>query len=216
MTILPTPFLFRFLVPVQRQDKLPRSKAPVLSLPENCRIPFPSALDAGPHFARLALAWNPQGLCVEVRVTGKHAQPYCVPEAISASDSISIWIDTRDTQTQHRGSRFCHYFVAMPCGGGDEGQLPFVRQLPVPRAREDAPEADPESLLAEAEPHDDGYRLAVWLPADALHGFDPASQNRLGFYLTVHDTQLGKQVLTVGEEFPYESDPSQWISLELV
>ncbi|SFI66695.1 DOMON domain-containing protein [Planctomicrobium piriforme] len=216
MNIIPSAFLFRYTLPVQRVDRLPRAKPPLLKLPESCALPWPSVLDGGHAFASLAVAWNPEGLGFEINVTGKPGKPFCVPEAISSSDSLLIWIDTRDTQSQHRGSRFCHHFVALPTGGGDSGLEPVIRQLPVPRAREDSPDADPETLLVESEIRKDGYRLAVWLPREALHGYEPGSQSRLGFYAAVHDTNLGLQTLTVGPEFPFEADPSQWVSLEMV
>jgi hypothetical protein len=215
MVLLPAPFLFRFTLPVARQDKLPRGKSPLLSLPASCRVPFPSDLSEGDQFASLALAWNPQGLAIEVAVEGKKQPPRSNPDAVATSDALLIWIDTRDTQTQHRGSRFCHHFIAMPYGEGESGTDPVFRQRPVPRAREDAPETEPELLLAESELSKSGYRLAVWFPKEALHGFEPAAGARLGFYLVVQDNELGRQFLTVGDEFPYDSDPSQWISLEL-
>jgi len=215
MTLIPAPFLFRFTVPVSRMDKLPRGKAPLLKLPASCHVPFPSILASGPDFARLALAWNPQGLVVEVTVEGKKQPVYGDQNSEISSDSVRIWIDTRDTQNQHRGSRFCHHFIAQPMGGGDTGTEPVFRQLPVPRAREEAPFAEEDLLLPEAEITSSGYRLSLWFPRESLHGFDPGPGTRLGFYLVVHDRELGQQVLTVTDDFPYESDPSQWVSLEL-
>jgi hypothetical protein len=215
MSVIPAPFLFRFTLPAARVDRVPRAKPPALFLPDECRVPWPATVGGEKHFAALRLGWNPQGVVVDVTVSGKPRQPFCNPDSIPASDAVLIWIDTRDTQTQHRGSRFCHHFVAMPWGGGDDGQTPVVRQLPVPRAREDAPPVEPESLVGESEIHKTGYRLAVWLPAAALHGFDPSTQRRLGFYLVVQDTELGKAHLSVGDDFPYEGDPSVWLSVEL-
>lgn len=215
MAVIPPAFLFRFTLPVARVDRLPRAKSPQLALPENCGVPFPSLLEGDQPFARLKLAWNPHGLALEVEVEGKRHRPVCHPEDPATSDAVLIWSDTRDTQSQHRGSRFCHHFVAMPWGAGDDGRSPVIMQLPVPRAREDAPTADPDSFLVESAVSKTGYQIGIWLPAEALHGFDPVSQNRLGFYLVVQDRELGKQFLTVGEEFPYEADPSLWISLQL-
>lgn len=215
MSLIPAPFLFRFTLPVSRVDTIPRGKAPLLKLPASCLIPFPSALEGGHQFAQLALAWNPQGLAIEVTVEGKHRPVICDPEASATSDAVLLWIDTRDTQNQHRGSRFCHHFVAMPHGGGDSGTEPFIRQRPVPRAREDAPECDPEAFLTEADLTSTGYRLSLWFPRESLHGFDPDDGTRLGFYLAVHDRELGLQTLSVSEEFPFDSDPSQWVSLAL-
>ena len=215
MTLIPTPFLFRYTIPVRRDDALPRSTTPLLELPDTFRVPVPAALAGTPPFVELSLAWNPQGMACQVRVTGKTRKPRCNPESLANSDAVRIWIDTRDTQSQHRGSRFCHYFVGMPLGGEETGLEPFVRQKPVPRAREEAPLVDDEALLAEAEINETGYRLSIWFPAEALHGDDPGTQPRLGFYVTVQDHDLGHQVLAVDDRFPYESDPSQWLSLEL-
>lgn len=216
MSLVPAPFLFRYTLPVARIEKMPCSKPPLLSLPKNLRLPFPSSLDGGARFAEMGLAWNPRGLLFEITVSGKRNLPFCNPEAIATSDAVLVWIDTRDTQTQHRGSRFCHHFIAMPAGAGESGADPVFRQLPVPRAREDAPDADPDSLLAEADLHQTGYRLALWFPRESLHGFEPGVGTRLGFYVVVQDTELGRQTLTVADEFPFEADPSQWASLELI
>lgn len=213
-TLIPTPLLFHYTFPVMRVDALPRKKAPLLTLPEKCRVVPPSAMDQSP-FAVLKLAWNPHGLAVEIAVSGKCRPPRCRPESIESSDAVHLWIDTRDTQTIHRASRFCHYFVAMPCGSGIKGTAPWIRQFPVARAREDAPRVDPDQLLLEGECTKTGYRLGVWLPREALHGFDTETQRRLGFNAAVHDHELGLQVLTVGDEFPIDADPSLWSSLEL-
>lgn len=215
MSLIPAPFLFRFTLPVARVDVLPRGRAPLLQLPAGCQLPFPSALGSEKQFAQLAMAWNPQGLALEVTVNGKQRPVTCRPDSPAASDLVLIWIDTRDTQNQHRGSRFCHYFMAMPVGGGSSGTEPVVAQLPLPRAREDAPLCDLEALLMESEITPSGYRLSLWFPEETLHGLEPVEGTRLGFYLAVHDRELGRQFLSVPEEFPYDSDPSQWVSLKL-
>lgn len=216
MSIVPAPFLFRFTLPVPRVDKIPRSTAPLLKFPAECFIPFPSVMDRDELFATLSAAWNRHGLAIEVTVQGKKKLPFCDPEAMAASDGVQVWIDTRDTQNQHRASRFCHLFSAMPAGGGDQGTDPVFKQLPVPRAREEAPDADPELLLVEADTSRSGYRLALWFPKESLHGFDPVSGSQLGFYIAIQDGELGRQTLTLSDDFPYEADPSLWASLKLI
>jgi len=215
MEVVPASFLFRFAIPVSRVDRLPRPKAPLLSLPETCNVPWPGDIDGAASPAQLAMAWNPEGLAVQVTVQGKSGPVQVDPDAIPSSDGFLLWIDTRDTQSQHRASRFCHLFAALPGGGGDSGDDPFVRQLPVPRAREDAPEAPADSFLAETVLLKDGYRLSVWFPREALHGYDPATQNRLGFMIHLLDTELGPHCFTVNADFPFDADPSLWVSLEL-
>ena len=216
MTLLPAPFLFRYSIPIQRIDRLPRAKSPLLKLPKTCDLSFPSEIANTQQFARVAMAWNSQGLAISVEVNGKSDWPDCRPESAMTSDRVQLWFDTRDTQNIHRASRYCHQFCLLPIGEGDDGMTPVIQQFPVPRAGEDAPDVDLDSILIESEADEAGYQVAAWFPSESLHGFDPEIYSRLGFYLAIHDQELGQQVLTVGEDFPYQSDPSMWVSLDLV
>lgn len=214
--VLPPRFLFRFAFPAPRADRLPgKPGSRLLEFPTESQFPDVASLDAAPGFAALHAAWNPGGLALSVAVRGKSGPPRCNPERPTTSDGLQVWIDTRCTQNVHRATRFCHYFCLLPGGGGTDGTRPVGMQLPVPRAREDAALCDSGDLRVMSEVRSDGYRLDAWLPAGALHGFDPESQPRLGFYYAVLDSELGTQVLSVGEDFPYSSDPSLWGMLEL-
>ena len=61
----------------------------------------------------------------------------------------------------------------------------------------------------------DGYVLEALIPAEALTGWGPVDHPRLGFAFAVYDRELGVQTYTIGTEFPFESDPSLWATLEL-
>ncbi|HUG94440.1 MAG TPA: hypothetical protein VML55_26655 [Planctomycetaceae bacterium] len=213
--LLPHPFLFRFSIPVRRIAALPRPKPKLLELPDDCRLPDFGVFDAAPPFADVRVAWNEDGFGVSVRVDGKRHPPDCDPERPDESDSLSVWIDTRNTQSIHRASRFCHGFRFFPAGGGRTGNEPAARQMLISQAREDAPQVPADRLHVASQPDSTGYRLEAWLPAEALHGFDPETSPRLGFYYHVRDRELGEQFLTVGPEFPFRHDPSLWSTLEL-
>lgn len=214
--VLPPRFLFRFACSAPRADQLPgKSGSRWLEFPAGSELPDLSSLEGAPGFAVLRVAWNPGGLGIGVEVRGKSAPPRCDPERATTSDGLHLWIDTRCTQNVHRATRFCHFFCLLPRGSGKDGSRALGVQLLVPRAREDAALCDPGDLRVASEVCSDGYRLDAWLPAGVLHGFDPESQPRLGFYYAVVDSELGTQVLSVGEDFPYSSDPSLWGVLEL-
>ncbi|MCA8997047.1 MAG: hypothetical protein KDA80_08675 [Planctomycetaceae bacterium] len=213
-SLIPGPFAFRFTFPVLRVDGVPRAKAPLLSLPDECRIAIPSAMERD-VFADVRLGWNPEGLALEVRVEGKDEKTICNPDRLDISSAIHLMIDTRDTQTIHRASRFCHLFTAMPAGVDSDEDSPMCVQRPIARAREDAPLIDTDLILKEGEITKTSWRLGLWFPKDSLHGFDPEPRTRLGFYLFVTDREMGHQYLTVTGEFPFDSDPSLWCSLEL-
>ena len=60
------------------------------------------------------------------------------------------------------------------------------------------------------------HRTIAYLPAAALHGFDPETSHRLGIAYRLRDRELGEQSLAPGADFPYWEDPSLWTVLELV
>lgn len=211
--VVPHSFLFRYSFPVRRADNLPRKGAPLLGLGEGFTLPDLGALNEGLCFAELRMAWNPGGIGISARVQGKSGLPVCNPTYPAESDGLQVWIDTRNTQSIHRASRFCHHFCALPDGGKRKG--PAAGQLPIARAREEAPLASPEQIRVNCESQRQGYLLEMWLPADVLTGFDPEANPRLGFYALVRDSELGEQFLTVGREFPFSNDPSLWSTVEL-
>ncbi len=83
-------------------------------------------------------------------------------------------------------------------------------------ARENRTLADCEHFDLHSQRFSDGYLLEAWLPAKVLTGYEPAAQPQLGFYYHLQDAELGRQFLTVGQEFPFEQDPSLWSTVELV
>ena len=214
--LIPPEFLFRYTFPVLRVDRLPRRGKRLLNLPKECILPSLADLTNRPRFSELRLAWNQEGLAVCVTVTGKSDPPVCDPDRLGQTDGLRVWLDTRNTQTIHRASRFCHQFELLPSGGGDDGTTPIATAHPIARANEDAPLIDSDLLPIQAETIKNGYRLEAWLPAAGLHGFDPTSQPELGFFYAVNDQQLGLQTLSVGTEFPFPNDPSLWSTLQLV
>lgn len=211
MHVVPPTFLFRYSVPVPRVDPAADLLADAPAFPT-----FDELLDLDerdPAFGRLALGWSERGLGVSVEVTGKrHPVYYDVLEPWE-SDGLAVWFDTRNTGNVHRATRFCHQFALTP-GAAAEDE-PAWRQLPIARAKEEAPEAKPGSVDVTVDLRDDGYRLDAWFSAAALTGYDPESSPRLGFTWHLRDAELGNRYCTVGPDFPFTADPSLWVTIEL-
>ena len=223
--VVPHPFLFRFSFSVKRCDELPkRGKSAFggLDLSTDFALPDLSELRGTRSFGEIRLAWNDEGLGICVQVRGKKHPPVAEERTPTMPDGVQLWIDTRNTQSIHRASRYCHHFCFAPTGGGRDGEQPFGVQLPIAQAREVTPLAAKGSLLINAEILSDGYRLEAWLRREQLQGFDPAadreagSPTKLGFYYELRDSELGNQPLTVDASFPFAHDPSLWSTLELV
>jgi hypothetical protein len=237
-TIIPHPLLFRYSIPVRYVARLPKRGKSLLNLPDDCLLPNFGDLGGEQEFGRLRAAWNENGIGFSVEVCGKQKPVMCDVGRPEESDGLQVWIDTRNTQSIHRASRFCHHFCflpaarragdvsplvttgdvkpALPAGTGAANNNAIGIQLPIARAREEAPINRPEQIQVAAQVGKDGYRLEAWLAAEQLHGFDPEANPLLGFYYYLRDAELGEQFLSVGREFPFAHDPSLWSTLELL
>jgi hypothetical protein len=217
MALVPYRFLVRVTYPCRHVKDIPREESDsLLDLPEANRIDNFAAVEGLRNFADVRMAWNEQGLAFQIDVKGKEQAPRGDADRPRASDGVTLWIDTRDARTAHRASRYCHMFHFLPTGGGPDHDDPAVVQTKINRALEDAPLCQPSDVRFAMEHLKGGYRLEAFLPASALHGFDPEQNRRLGFFYVCRDAELGEQVLSVASEFPYWEDPSLWSVLELV
>lgn len=213
--IVPPGFLFRWSFTAKKIDKLPRATGRLLDLPEECLLPSLGELDQQADFARIKLAWNEKGFGVSVEVTGRK-RPLEIPRELTGHpDAVSLWFDTRNTQTIHRATRFCHQFLLHPAGSGLKRAHPSVRAMPVARAREESALPNAELVKIQAGTTDTGYWIDAWFPREVFVGYEPENQTQMGFYYLVHDSELGDQTLSAGREFPFESDPSLWHTVEL-
>jgi hypothetical protein len=214
--LLPPQFLFRYSLPVHRREKLPLPGRRLLDLPAECKLPSFADLDDSRQFGDVRLAWNDAGFGISVEVRGKKRPIAHQSSFLQSSDRCDVWIDTRNTQSIHRASRFCHQFSLLPAGGGRAGKDPTALQLAIARAKEETPRIDPREIVLNGDIARNGYLLEAWFPASVLHGYDPEANPRLGFYYHLVDAELGNQVFSVGAEFPFSYDPSLWGTLELV
>jgi hypothetical protein len=212
--LIPQVSWFRLGLVCPRCDDVPRSGPgrKLLDLPDGCILPAPVQLEGRTPWAELRAAWNPRGLAVAVAVAGRSAQRTADGELV---EGVQLWIDTRDTRDIHRATRYCHRFRATLAPAPGAAPEVLVAQVSIHRAQADAPRARPGAIQARAGRSRTGWLLELFLAAEALHGFDPETNRRLGFMAVVGDPQLGEQFLGAGREFPVETDPSLWPTLEL-
>jgi hypothetical protein len=214
--LLPQPFWFRLAVPCRRVDGLPRPNAKrLLDLPASCRLPRTARLDGKAPWAEVRVAWNPGGLAVVVEAEGS-LDGLRGDDGPEARYGVRIWVDTRDTRDVSRATRFCHRFDARLARGASKTAVEVkVQPRPIARAVADAPLARAGTVAARAEREQSGWRLELFLSAEALHGFDPETNRRLGFAYEVFDPERPGEYLGVGREFPVGENPSLWSTLEL-
>lgn len=217
--LLPQAFWFRLSIPCRQVSGLPKTsvKGGLLDLDASCSLPEISTLDNKPPWADVRVAWNPAGLAIQVETTqsGASAAKITDDEA-EGMHGLQVWVDTRDTRNVSRATRFCHRFSARLLRGSARSPLGVeITQRPIARAVADAPICRPEILAARAERLKQGWRIEMFLPAEALQGFDPETNRRIGFAYQVSDQDREDQFLGVGREFPVGENPSLWTTLEL-
>ncbi len=211
--LAPSTLLFRFACPCNQTDQVWSTAG--FELSNEYRLPHFGNMDGQASFADVRAAWSAAGLFFDVEVFNKHQSLWCRPTQMLESDRVMFWIDTRDMHGVHRATRFCHWFLVMPIGGGSDGKQPQATMLKINRSKEDSPTLNQYRQLAATRITPDGYRLLVHLPKSCLNGWNPNEHRRLGFNYAIKDRELGFQTLAVGPELPIEENPSLWQTLEL-
>jgi hypothetical protein len=215
--LLPQAFWFRIAASCPRLEEVPRPDdwQRLLDLPQSCALPDFGGLEGRRSWAEVRLAWNPRGLGLAVQAEGL-SDLQLAPDRPEGFADVQIWVDTRDTRDISRASRFCHRFTASLRLHMPGRKLAVeVAQRPIARAVADAPMSRPGLIASRAELSRAGWSLEVFLPAQALNGFDHETNRRLGFAYQVSDHAREDQFLGVGRDFPIGENPSLWATLEL-
>jgi hypothetical protein len=216
-TLLPQAFWFRLSATCSRVDGIPAQgrRGPLLDLPDRCTLPDLSSLEGRASWASVRVAWNADGLAIAILAQRPGTKPAQADRPEGFAD-VNFWIDTRDTRNVSRATRFCHWFAAHLTLRRDGQSLDVeLAQRPIARAVADAPIASSDILSSRAELTRSSWTLELFLPAAALHGFDPETNRRLGFAYQVSDHEREDQFLGVGRDFPLGENPSLWATLEL-
>ena len=212
---IPSSLLFRYRINCRKYQGTENAAA---ELPASYKLPVFSSMEpaSGKPFAELRVAWSPGGLHVWLKVKGKKQSLWCRTTQLLESDGLQIWLDSRDTHNVHRASKFCHWFLLLPAGGGGDQKKPIATMLKINRAKEHAPSINQMPIPVTSAIQKNGYELAAFLPAGTIYGWDSADHRFIGFSYLVNDRELGSQTLGVGREYPISEDPSLWSTLVFV
>ena len=206
--IVPPSFLFQYQLSVPRIDDLPRKKGRGLQLPDTARVFVPATMNDGVARLDVRLAWNPDGLGMELIVRGKKLEISGRRSDLKHSDYVLVFIDTRQTANVHRATQFCTALQILPSDEATHDQ-PSAQFIDIAQQRGTHREQDAKSVVLAVELVNDGYRLELWIPAAQMPGFAEVPEiGHLGFYVVVEDTELGQLPLSIGDDFPILHDPS--------
>lgn len=163
------------------------------------RAPLPStALFTGEEsFATVAIGWSDEGIALEIQ--SEEAEIECV----------ELFFDTRDLKTAGFNTRFCHHFLFLPEGSG--------REVTHFRTEDSHPLCAPELLECRVTTKKGKKSMAIFIPAECLHGYDPSQFDRLGFTYRIQRAVGSPQhFAAVSTDFQIDQHPSLWGSLQLV
>lgn len=183
--------------------------------PDESKLPALCELDNETPFADVYAGWNAKGLYIGVRVSGKAEPINCDAAQFWRGDNVRVMTDMRDTRNIRRATRFCQQFYLLPSDSSSGSSRPIAGGAKVNRAAEESPVATPNDLVVGSRIRKDGYDLTALLTADALNGFDPSENPRIGLFIIVEDMELGQQSLTIGDDMNWHIDPSTWLTAVL-
>ena len=186
--------LFRFRIYCHQ---LPDKPTGQFELPESFRLPAINEFEGQKSFADIRIGWRDEGIYVSVNVTGKKQSIWCRDTQLMESDGLQMWFDTRATHNVHRASKFCHWMMFLPTGGGPSNDRPIARMLKINRTKDDSPTINRAKLEVASKTSDNGYSLSVFVPGTGLHGWNAAEHRYIGFNYAIVDRELGWQTLAI-------------------
>jgi hypothetical protein len=134
------------------------------------------------------LGWNYQGLYLAVEVFDNQRVFAPANGWWWTRDHVEFWISTRSvTSNQNNYDPYCHQFFIVPGGKVSDGTIGVVGQW---HRDGDALKDNliPQPLIKNAmKIESDRYIAELFIPAAALHGFDPVHQPTLAFNIHVLD-----------------------------
>lgn len=213
--LIPPTMLYRFALPCRKATTKWAAKTGI-DLSEDYILPSLAVLDGQHRFADIRAAWSEEGLYFNVDISTKQQSVWCRETQLIDSDGFQVWIDTRNTHNVHRATRYCHWFLFLPSGGGSKKNTPISSMLRINRSKDDPKTLNQVKPRIVAKEKVGGYTLSTHIPKQALDGWNTEEHTRIGFNYAIMDRELGNQTLAVGTEFPISEDPSLWQTLELV
>lgn len=213
--LIPTTFLFRYQADVRHVTGLPKRDGVPLDLGPECRLPWLICDPETVPFADVRLAWNENGLGLQIEVAGRTVAASHPSLRQSNAPAVDVWVDTRPTPDSHRAGRYCTQWRLHPQRKSGDRRQPIVESVAIARAREEGTRVNADAVLVHVETSSSGYRLEAWFARESLPGFDPDASAKLGFFYRIEEPEFGIQMPWEAGGFPADNDPSLWMTLLL-
>lgn len=140
------------------------------------------------------LGWSVDGLALKVA---------CADGTLLEEGTFELMIDTRDVKNASATHRFCHHF-SFNC---EEG-----REVTRFRSEDAHPLCDPTLLELECKKKE----MVVWIPKEALVGYEPSSFDRMGLaYQLSAQGEILQQLPLSSRDVVLDKHPGRWAAAHL-
>lgn len=208
--LIPSSYLFKVSLPLyHRTTTWKPGKG--FQLEERYEIPTFESLDQNPsQECRTRIAWSDDGLWLQFFVRGKKLKPFCRLTDLEQSDGVELFVDTRNTKSVHRATRFCHRFLFLPKGAGGQEKDPYGTMLKIRLARGEPGAIGQYQPSVVSKIRQNGYDLSIHLSRKDLEGWSPTEQPEIGLYYLIRDQEMGQIPMIYDQNLPIYEDPSLW------
>ncbi len=174
-------------------------------------LPSTASLTNEESFATVAIAWHPEGIALHIDVD-KPIERVSYPD-LKYTDSVELFIDTRNRKTAGFANRFCHHFFFLA-----EPYLEhFFGEITRFRTDDAHPLCQPEDLFCHIHKRKKSYGMDIFLPKECLIGYSPDDFSKIGFNYRIHRPDGKTQHFAARtDEYAVESHPSLWGSLNML
>lgn len=207
---------FKFEIPLRYRPVPPRIDGTLSDWDESFLLPPLIEIEDDVAHTDVFAAWNEDWFAIAFQSPERSGPPHCQPDNWWKGDGYRICIDTRDARENKRATRYCHFFYALPVGGGKNKRQPIIDLHTMSRAKESPPTIDASQIQIATHIEKQYLATEILIPATCLQGWDPSQYPRIGLFYKVKDTSAGPQHLTVDDELGWNVDPSTWATAVLI
>jgi hypothetical protein len=174
------------------------------------RLPDLSCFYLEDSFAAVSMGWQEKGISIEIEPK-KRTKSLAYLEGLM----VDLFLDTRDVKTAGYPTRFCHHFCLSPRGTPDHSW--HIHELTHFRGEDKHELCDPDLCRVETPLVGSSRVIAIFLPSEALHGYDPLQFARSGFTYRISRKGGKRQYFSADDaDFVIAAQPSLWASVQYI
>lgn len=198
--LVPIP-LFKFKFPLHRFKEFPLLKQHELS--------DLTPLNESEYTTPIFVGYDQNGLAFQIHFPKREFS--CFPTNFKEGDALELFIDTRDNKQANYQTKFCHHFLFYP----EQVEGIYGKEITRFRGEETHDLANPRSFQVTRREKRGGTIMEIYIPKEALYGYDPDQFNRIGLTYRLHLKDHGIQLFSTSPQFSIEQNPSFFASFEM-